>query len=71
VGDVTTIRESSLEERQRQDREKAEDIRKRQIRLGDISDPDATEETEETENEEETPKPKSKPRGRAKKSETE
>jgi hypothetical protein len=52
-------RESALEERERHDQEKADEIRKRQIRLGHIS-------TEEpSENEEE---PETKPRSRAKSS---
>lgn len=57
------VRESALAERQRHDQEKADAIRARQIRLGDIPDPDAVEEDED--------KPKSKSRAKAKKTEEE
>jgi hypothetical protein len=43
-------RESSLEERERKDKEKAESIRERQIRLGHVPDPN--EEEDETPREE-------------------
>lgn len=46
-------RESALEERERQDREKAEDIRARQLRLGDVV-------------EEEKPKSKAKAKSKSK-----
>jgi hypothetical protein len=55
-------RESSLEERQRKDAEKAAAIKERQVRLGHIPAP--TEEVSEEESEEE---PKPKPKSRAKK----
>jgi hypothetical protein len=54
------VRESDLAERQRKDQEKADAIRKRQLRLGHISDPDAEED------EEEEPKPKAKPKSKSK-----
>jgi hypothetical protein len=46
-------RDGGLAERQRQDQEKADDVRKRQERLGHVST-----ESEESEEEDEKPKPK-------------
>jgi hypothetical protein len=54
-------RESALEERERHDQEKADEIRKRQIRLGHIS-------TEESSEDEEEPAPKPRPRTKTSKS---
>jgi hypothetical protein len=46
-------RESSLEERQRKDKEKADSIRERQIRLGHVPDP--------SEESQEEPQPEAQP----------
>jgi hypothetical protein len=48
-------RESALAERERHDKEKADEIKARQIRLGHVPNPDVSAETEE-----ETPTPKAK-----------
>jgi hypothetical protein len=45
--DAPRVRESDLAVRERQDREKAEANRARQIRLGHVPDPNAEEEGEE------------------------
>lgn len=51
--EAVPVRESALHERERQDAEKAAANKARQIRLGDVPDPNAEEE-------EEAPKPKSR-----------
>lgn len=53
--------ESALAERERKDKEKADSIKARQIRLGDIPDPDAVE-AEETSDSEDKPRAKAAPR---------
>jgi hypothetical protein len=57
---VIVERESSLEERERKDAEKAAEIKARQVRLGHVSaEPEESEEKEE--------KPKAKPKRNTKK----